>query len=139
MLKLVVVEKNKAFEQDIKNVVGSFVKTEVDRLEKKVDSGFADIKSAIEDLKKVIASPPPPPAQPDSGGPEVQAAFRPTPNGGLSFAQAVGAQGSQPVFADVTTPNFNRKANPTKLFCNLHDRAKVSKKKFTAAVSVLAS
>ena len=107
-------------------------------MEKKVDSGFADVKSAIEDLKKVIASPPPPLAQPDSGGPEVQAALRPSPNGGLSFAQAVGAQGSQPVFADVTTPNFNRKANPTKLFCNLHDRAKVIKKTIIAAISVLA-
>ena len=40
----------KEFEEEIKQIVGSFVKTEVDRLEKKVDNGFAEVKSAIEDL-----------------------------------------------------------------------------------------
>ena len=38
---------------------------------------------------------------------------------------------------DVTTPTFNRKANPTKLFCNIHDRAQVSKAKFSEAILVL--
>ena len=44
MLSLRCLKKNKEFETEIKTVVGSFVKTEVDRLEKKVDTGFADIE-----------------------------------------------------------------------------------------------
>ena len=56
----------------------------------------------------------------------------------MSFAEAVGASGQQPVAHDVTMPNFNRKTNPTKLFCNLHDRAKAPKKNLVVAISNLA-
>ena len=47
----------------------------------------------------------------------------------------------QPVAAvrNVTTPNFNRTLDPTKLFCNLHERIKVSKTLFQKAISVLAN
>ena len=38
-------EKNKEFEGEIKKVVGVFVKTEVDRLEKKMDAEFAEIET----------------------------------------------------------------------------------------------
>jgi len=143
------VEKNKEFEAEIKNVVGSFVKTEVDRLqekvdirftevEKKVDNGFADIRAAIDGLKQTFASPPPvPPLAPAAGGGnEVRQVLRSSP---LSFSEAVAAGSQQPAGNDVTTPNFNRKLNPTKLFCNLHDRAKVAKAKFEQAISVLAN
>ena len=97
---------------------------------KKVDTGFAEIKDAIEGLKKTMVSPPPlppPPLRP-SGGTEVRQGLRSSP---LSYADAVSSLGGnegggqQPVVNDVTTPAFNRKPNPTKLSCNLHDRAKV--------------
>jgi len=133
-------KKNQDFENEIKQVVGMHVKAEVERLEKKVDSGFAEIKDAIEGLKKTMVSQPAPSAPapaPSGGSSEVHPGLRPTP-GGLSFAEAVGAPGQQPVVNDVTTPSFFRRPNPTKLFCNLHDRAKVSKNKFVAAISVLA-
>ena len=131
-------KKNEDFQNEIKHVVGMHVKAEVERLEAKVDTGFADIKSAIEGLKQAIATPPPvpPPAPAASGGVEVRQALRSSP---LSFSEAVVAGAQQPAGNDVTTPNFNRKLNPTKLFCNLHDRAKVAKSKFEHAISVLAN
>ena len=99
-----------------------------------MDNEFADIKtsiaanaSALEEIEKAISAPPPP-APPSQGGSEVHPGLRPTPGGrGMSFSEAVGAHGPQSVVNDVTTPTFNRKTNPTKLFCNLHDRAKVPK------------
>ena len=134
-------KKNEDFQNEIKQVVGMHVKAEVERLEKKVDTGFADIKSAIDGLKAAIAThppvPPPAPAAPAAGGgTEVRQALRSSP---LSFAEAVVAGAQQSAGNDVTTPNFNRKLNPTKLFCNLHDRAKVAKAKFEHAISVLAN
>ena len=117
------------------------VKAEVEGLEKKVDSGFAEIKSAIEGLQRTMAAPPPLPSPRPAGGSEVRQGLRSSP---LSFADAAsslggnGGGGQQPV-ADVTTPAFNRKPNPTKLFCNLHDRAKVSQKQFRPAISELAN
>ena len=73
-------------------------------MEQKVDTGFADVKSAIEDLKKAMASPPPPPSPPPapSGGNEVHAGLRRSP---LSFADAVSPGVQQPAGQDVTTPN----------------------------------
>ena len=114
------------------------VKAEVEGLEKKVDTGFAEIKVAIEGLQKSLASPPPLPAPPPcpSGGIEVRPGLRRSPQ---SFPEAASVVGQQSVARDVTTPNFNRKLDPTKLFCNLHDRAKVSKTKFESAISVLAN
>ena len=38
------VEKSKEFEAEIKNVVGSFVKSEVDRLQEKVDIRFTEVE-----------------------------------------------------------------------------------------------
>ena len=50
-------EKKKEFENGIKQLVGSYVKTEVDRFEKKVDTGFAEVKESIEGLKKPLCFP----------------------------------------------------------------------------------
>ena len=47
-------------------------------------------------------------------------------------------QMQQPVANDVTTPFFNRKANPTKLFSNCHGKEKASKVKLVAAINALA-
>ena len=139
-------EKNKEFEKDIQKLVGSFVKTEVDRLEKKLDNGLADVNANIAGLATTLAgiqaslaSPNPPaptPAPAAGGGNEVRQALRSSP---LSFSEAVAAGSQQSAGNDVTTPNFNRKLNPTKLFCNLHDRAKVAKAKFEQAISISAN
>jgi hypothetical protein len=123
-------------------VVGleSFVKSEIGD----VKSEIGGVKTAVERIEQALAasSALPPPAAPPlpSGGSQVhQGTSRPQ-----SFADAVrmgtpnlGSQ--QPVVRDVTTPNFNRKLDPTKLFCNLHERAKVSKSLFQKAISVLAN
>ena len=109
-----------------------------------VKSEIGDVKKAVERIELALAAPSalPPPASPPlpSGGSQVrQGTSRPQ-----SFADAV-AMGTpnlgsqQPVGRDVTTPNFNRKLDPTKLFCNLHERAKVSKSLFQKAISVLAN
>ena len=123
----------------LESVVGD-VKTEIGA----VKSEMGDVKAAVERIEQALAAPSalPPPAAPPlpSGGSQVQqGTSRPQ-----SFADAVrmgtpnlGSQ--QPVVRDVTTPNFNRKLDPTKLFCNLHERAKVSKSLFEKAISVLAN
>ena len=144
------------FKEEVKGVVNSMVKTHVERLEKKIDSNqqltntniknlekqmddkFSDLEGNL--LKAIQASkdapgPPPAPAPGGSSGGEVRQALRSSP---LSFADAVVAGAQQSAGNDVTTPNFNRKLNPTKLFCNLHDRVKVAKAKFEQAISVLA-
>ena len=93
-----------------------------------IKTSMADFATTLADIKTALAAPPPP-APPASGGSEVHPGLRPTPNGvPMSFSEAVSTSGQQPVVNDVTTPNFNRRANPTKLFCNLHDRAKVAKR-----------
>ena len=105
-----------------------------------MDNGFADIHAAIEGLKTTLASPPPvPPPAPAAGGSsgvEVRQALRSSP---LSSSEAVAAGSQQSAGNDVATPDFNRKLNPTKLFCNLYDRAKVAITKFENAISVLAN
>ena len=110
-----------------------------------MDNGLADVNANIAGLATTLAgiqaslaSPKPPapaPAPAAGGGNEVRQVLRSSP---LSFSEAVAANVQQSAGNDVTTPNFNRKLNPTKLFCNLHDRAKVAKTKFTTAISDLA-
>ena len=102
-----------------------------------MDAEFKDVKtpmavnaSAMEEIKKAISTPQPPPPPPQSGS-EVLPVLRSTGglSSGMSFAEAVAFHVGQQLVpnSDVTTPTFNRKTNPTKFFCNLHDRAKVSK------------
>ena len=137
---------NADFMDATKSVVGSLVNQQIERLEKKIADNqqatqkqiadnqaaaqkqFADLETNLLKAIKASNSPPAPAPAPTGGSPEVHPGLRPTP-GGRSFAEAAGAPGQQPVVNAVTTPAFNRKPNPTKLFCNLHDRAKVPKKK----------
>jgi len=149
-------EQHKVQGEKIKGMVVGIVSTEVKQLEQKMQSGFVEVNekfsqvnSALERIEKSITLNPFPPVPPPGGllgpgfsGSSGDALAAPSYAGvasrGMSFAQAVASPGPQPV-ADVTTPNFSRKANPTKLFCNLHDRAKVSKVQFSNAISVLAN
>ena len=83
--------------------------------------------NAMDEIKKAVAAPmkskkalaaPPPPASAYQGGSEVHPGLRPTPvaHGGMSYAEAVGAQGQQSVAHYVTALSFNRKINPTCFF-----------------------
>ena len=122
----------------LETIVGD-VKTEIGA----VKSEMGDVKAAVERIELALAAPsalPPcaPPPLPSGGSQDHTGAVRPK-----SFAEAVamGPQlGSQPAgpVRDVTTPNFNRKLDPTKLFCNTHERTKVSKQLFSKAISKLA-
>ena len=44
---------------------------------------------------------------------------------------------SPPWVNDVTTPQFNRAPDATKLYCNIHDRVQVAKTKFCEKLMVL--
>ena len=103
-----------------------------------VNANIAGLATTLAGIQASLASPKPPapaPAPAARGGNEVHPGLRPSP---LSFSEAVAAGAQQSAGNDVTTPNFNRKLNPTKLFCKLHDRAKVATNKFEAAISALA-
>ena len=117
----------------LETIVGD-VKSEIGE----VKSEMGDVKAAVERIELALAAPsaPPPLASPPlpSGGLQArQGTSRPQ-----SFAEAVAMGSQQSVGRDVTTPNFNRKLDPKRLFCNMHERTKVSKKLFTKSISTLA-
>ena len=109
-----------------------------------VKSEMGDVKAAVERIELALAAPstlPPcaPPPLPAGGSQDRSG----TPGRPRNFAEAVsmgpqlGSQPNAPV-RDVTTPNFNRALDPKRLFCNMHERTKVSKKLFSKSISTLA-
>ena len=145
-------EKHDAVVKGIQSMVVGIVSGEVTRietkvvgLETKVDSGFEDVNQkfgnvnlALERIEKAIAAPSASPLPRPQGGSQGSGAG--SSNGVQSFASIVASSSPLPqsVVNDVTTPSFNRKANPTKLFANLHGKEKVSKAKFKDAINALA-
>ena len=146
------------FKEDVKNVVNSMVKDQVDRLEKKIESNQQLTNTNLKNLEKQMdgkfstmegnllkaiqasKDAPAPPAP--SGAPEGGA------TGGPSFTVADGKNRFEPRpgvanstcppwINQVTTSHFNRVPDATKLFCNIHDRVQVAKTKFREKMLVL--
>ena len=149
-------QKNSEFKDDVKNVVGSLVNQQIERLEKKisenqqtnsdkmqsleekVDAKFADLETNL--LKAIQASNHPPPSQgtPSASGGSVAPTFTVKAATDRFDARPGGSGSPAPIWvADVTTPLFNRPPNATKLFCNIHDKVQVSKSKFRESVVTL--
>lgn len=144
-------DKHDAMVSGIQKMVSGLVSGEVNRietkvvgLETKVDSGFEDVNKkfenvnlALERIEKHFSAPASSPRPQPQGS---QGSGADSSHGGQSYASIVASSAPSPqsVANDVTTPSFNRKANPTKLFANLHGREKVSKAKFKEAINALA-
>ena len=141
-------EKHDEMVKGVQGIVVGLVSAEVLRVEKKVEgletkvdgieTKVDGVSSAVERIEKVLASLPASPLPMPQGG--TQGSGADSSNGAQTYASIVASSPSlpQPVANDVTTPSFNRKANPTKLFANLHARTKVSKSNFKAAIIALA-
>jgi len=140
-------EQNKTFQTAIQGMVVGIVSTEVKELETKMQSGFVEVNekfsnvnTVLERIEKAIALNPTPPLPPPGGmlgtgiaGSSGDALAAPTYAGVVSSSPY-----QQSAVADVTTPTFTRKTNPTKLFANLHGKEKVSKTSFKKSIVVLA-
>ena len=93
-----------------------------------MDGKFATMESnllkAVQDSKEATPAPPAPSGTPGPSGTgalsyaEASSRFDPRP--GVAMAHA------PPWVNDVTTPQFNRAPDATKLFCNIHDRVQVT-------------
>jgi hypothetical protein len=141
------------FKTSIKQVVGVLVNQEVARIEAKIDSNqksndtkFESLETKFDTMQSTF----------DSKLSKIEKAisdgFNPLPmassvagssgdRGGASGAPTYASVSSNgagvaPPFMvdDVTTPTFHRKPDPTKLYCNVHDKTQVSKSKFHEAV-----
>ena len=139
-------KQNEARETALKGLVVGLVSSEVNRLEGKMDTGFVEVHSKVDSgfvevdkkfgtvnealvrIENAIASnPAPAPFPPPPGGSQVPRASGAAGSQSLSAPSYAGILASplqQPVANDVTTPSFNRRTNPTKLFTNFHGRAK---------------
>ena len=134
-------DKLDASKSDVKQVVNTLVGKQVERLEKidhnqqttntniknlekQMDGKFATMESnllkAIQDCKDATPAPPAPSGSPGpsgAGGSSSRYDSRP----GVAMAL------SPPFINDVTTPQFNRAPDATKLYCNIHDRVQVAR------------
>ena len=147
-------QKNADFKNDVKNVVGTLVNQQIERLEKqiganqqtntdkmqsleeKVDAKFADLETNL--LKAIKASNLPPQGSPGPSGGAPVPSFTVKDATDRIEARPSGSGSPAPVWvADVTTPLFHRPPNASKLFCNIHDKVQVSKAKFRESVVVL--
>ena len=145
------------FKTSIKQVVGVLVNQEVARIEAKIDNNQKSNDSKFESLEtkfdtkfdamqtnfdsklskieKAISDGfgPHPLASSVAGSSGVSGGAGVAPT--YASVSSNGASVAPPFVADdVTTPTFNRKPDPTKLFCNVHDKTQVSKTKFREAV-----
>ena len=86
-------------------------------------SKFSGIEQAITAGIRPPAPAPSGAAPGSSGGSADVANSFPRPNGLVFPPYSMVAGGPAPYLVeDVTTPTFNRRPNPTKLFCNIHDK-----------------
>jgi hypothetical protein len=151
-------KKNESFKETIKGVVGAMVNQEVSRLETKLDANqvrndekFVSLENKIDTkfesfeakMLQAINSqstsrPAPGPSQGSAGGQSSGGFDVPMQNASAPPSYAAVA-GGQPPFPgnDVTTPSFNRRLDPTKLFCNIHEKVQIAKSSFLEAVGVL--
>ena len=151
-------KKNESFKETIKGVVGAMVNQEVARIETKLDAyqtsndeKFVSLENKIDTkfesfeakllqaINTQSASPPiSGPSQGSAGGRDpggIDAPMQSAP----AFPSYAAVAGGPPPFLgdDVTTPTFNRRLDPTKLFCNIHERVQIAKSSFREAVGVL--
>ena len=101
------------------------MESKFDKLESNLDKKFSAIQASI------AGNPPPSPA---GTGPTVAAS---SGDGARPSYAAVAATPAHFMFEDVTTPSFNRKPNPSILYCNVHDKTEASKKAFAESVCKL--